>query len=152
MAVTIGAKAPEFTLPDQDKHPVSVSDLAGHKALIVFIPFPFTGICESELCTIRDHLAQLGDLDAKVVVVTTHAVPTNKRWADDNDFAFPVLSDYWPHGEVARAYDAFNEQLGCANRRTIVLDADGVVRDIIETDSLGTPREYDAYVEALQGI
>ncbi len=152
MAVTIGERAPDFTLPAQDKNPVSLSDLAGHSALIVFIPFPFTGICGTEVCELRDHLAQLNDLDAKVVVITTHAVPTNKRWAEDNGLEFPVLADYWPHGAVAQAYGAFNEQLGAANRRTIVLDADGTVRDIIETDSLGTPREYDAYVRALQAI
>jgi len=63
-----------------------------------------------------------------------------------------VLSDFWPHGEVSQAYGAFNEATGSANRWTFVLDAEGVVREIIATDSLGVIREYDAYVEALGKI
>ncbi|HHC07626.1 MAG TPA: peroxiredoxin [Actinobacteria bacterium] len=150
--VAIGEKAPEFTLPTQDREPLSLADLAGRKTVLVFIPFPFTGVCEGELCTLRDHLADLGALDANVVAITCDTVPANKRWSDDNSFSFPVLSDYWPHGEVARAYEAFNEELGCANRRSFVLDEAGVIRAIIESPDLGTPREYDAYVEALRAI
>ncbi len=60
-----------------------------------------------------------------------------------------MLSDFWPHGEVATAFGTFDETLGAATRSTYVLDDEGVVRAIVATDSLGTPREYDAYVEAL---
>ena len=152
MPAEIGAPAPDFTLYDQHRNEVSLESLQGRKTLVVFIPFPFTGLCSAEACEIRDHLAELNDLDAQVVVITTHALPTNKEWADQNGFEFPVLADYWPHGAVARAYGAFNEAVGAANRATYVLDADGIVREIIATDSLGTVREYDAYVTALQAI
>ncbi|MDX1690524.1 MAG: redoxin domain-containing protein [Acidimicrobiia bacterium] len=152
MAAEIGAPAPDFTLPNTDREMVSKSDLAGNKALVVFIPFPFTGICDAEACALRDNLAALKDLDARVVVVTTHAVPTNKEWAEQNGFEFPVLSDYWPHGDVAKAYGTFNEKVGAATRSTYVLDEEGVVRDVVATDSLGTAREYDAYVEALERL
>ncbi len=152
MTVTIGQPAPDFSLPDQDRQAVTLADLAGRKTLLVFIPFPFTGICEGELCTLRDHLADLDGLDANVVAITCDTPFANKRWSDENGFGFPVLSDYWPHGEVARRYGAFNETVGAANRRTVVLDTDGVVRRIIETDSLGTPREYEEYVTALAAL
>jgi len=152
MTVEIGSPAPDFTLPDQEGNPVSLESVRGHKALIVFIPFPFTGICEGELCTIRDHLADLANLDAKTIVITCDTAPSNKRWSEENDFTFPVLSDYWPHGAVAREYDAFNETTGSANRKTIVLDPDATVRAIIETESLRIPREFDAYTEALATI
>jgi peroxiredoxin (alkyl hydroperoxide reductase subunit C) len=152
MPLALGTNAPDFTLYAQNKEPVSLSDLAGHKGLIVFIPFPFTGHCDNEGCAIRDGLGGLESMDAKVVVITDHAVPVNAKWAADNGFEFPVLSDFWPHGEVTRAYDAFNDTLGAANRVTYVVDATGVIRDVIATDSLSIPREYELYGQALTEI
>jgi peroxiredoxin len=146
---SIGDPAPAFTLPDTEKNPVSLTDLAGNLRLVVFIPFPFTGICDGEACALRDNLSELEGLDADVVVITAHAVPTNAKWAGENDFSFPVLSDFWPHGNVARAYGVFNEDLGVAVRTSFVIDGDGVIRDIIASGSLGEARPYQAYVDAL---
>ena len=148
----VGSPAPLFELPDQDKNPVSLESLRGKKTLLVFIPFPFTGICDDEACAIRDGLAGLNEFDANVAVITAHAFNTTKKWADENGFEFPVLSDYWPHGAVAQAYGCFNEDMGCANRYTFVLDADGVVREVINTEALGTAREFASYGEALSKI
>ena len=64
----------------------------------------------------------------------------------------PGLSDYWPHGATAQAYGAFNEERGAANRYTFVLDAGGVVREVINTESLGIAREFEAYAEALAKV
>lgn len=115
----------------------------------MFIPFPFTGHCDNEGCQIRDSLTELNDLDAKVVIITTHALPTNAKWATDNGFEFPVLSDYWPHGKTTQEYDAFNDVTGSANRVTYVLDTDGVIQDVITSDSLRTPREHELYNQSL---
>ena len=152
MTVSIGQPAPEFELYSQDREQVSLESLKGHKSLLVFMPFPFTGVCTSEACMLRDETAALKGLDANVVVITTHAVPTNKQWSDENELTFPVLSDYWPHGKVAHAYGTFNEKIGVAMRFTYVLDQDGIVRDVINTDSLGTAREFELYTEALSAI
>lgn len=152
MPLAIGTAAPDFTLYDQSKEQVSLGDLRGSNALIVFIPFPFTGHCDNEGCQLRDGLASLADLDAKVVVITTHAVPTNAKWAQENSFEFPVLSNFWPHGDVVQAYEAFNEIVGSANRVTYVLDKESIIRDVIATDSLGTPREFELYGEALAAL
>ena len=148
----LGSPAPSFERPDQNKNMVSSESLKGSKSLIVFIPFPFTGICDDEGCTIRDNLARLKDLDANVAVITVHAVPVAAKWATENGFEFPVLADYWPHGATAQAYGAFNDTVGAANRYTFVLDADGVVREVINTEALGIGREFDAYIEALAKI
>ena len=152
MPATIGAPAPAFSLMDQDRNIVHLDDLRGKKALIVFIPWPFTGICDDEACAIRDRLTRLNDLDAHAVVITCHAVPVAKRWADENGFTFPVLSDFWPHGTVAAEFGAFNENVGVANRMSFVLDSDGIVRSIIDSGSLGTAREFAAYTGALAEI
>ena len=96
--------------------------------------------------------ARRQNLDAKVVVITVDTHFTNQKWSEDNGFQFPVLSDYWPHGATAQAYDAFNEKVGAANRVTYVLDEEGMIRQVIDSGSLGTPREFDDYVEALSAI
>lgn len=152
MSVAIGSPAPTFSLMDQDRNTVTLDDLKGNNALIVFLPFPFTGICDAEACALRDHLAMLNAVDAKVVVITCHAVAIAKKWSDENSLTFPVLSDFWPHGTVATDYDAFNTTVGVANRVTVALDADGIVRSIIDSGSLGTGREFDEYVRALDAI
>jgi peroxiredoxin len=152
MPLAVGTAAPDFTLYDQSREQISLEDLRGSNALVVFIPFPFTGHCDNEGCQLRDGLAALTDLDAKVVVITTHAVPTNAKWAQENSFEFPVLSNFWPHGDVVQAYEAFNEIVGSANRVTYVLDKEGIIRDVIATESLGTPREYELYGEALAAL
>lgn len=149
MSVAVGSPAPGFSLVDQAMNTLTLDDLSAKDSLIVFIPTPFTGICDAESCELRDELATLNDLDANVVIITCHAVPVIKKWSDDNGFTFPVLSDFWPHGAVARSYGAFNEDLGVANRVTIVVDAAGMVRSIIDSGSLGTSREFSEYVTAL---
>ena len=152
MPAEIGAPAPAFSLRNPDKEVMSLDDFKGRKTLVVFIPFPFTGNCEAELCTLRDHLADLNELDANVVAISCDTPFANGAWSKQNGFGFPVLSDFWPHGEVCQAYGAFNEPTGSATRTTFVLDAEGIVREIIATESLGITREYDAYVEALSKI
>jgi len=151
-SIAIGQPAPAFELRNQAKELVSLDDLKGRKTLIVFIPFPFTGICDAEGCAIRDGLSALEAMDANVVVITAHSIPTNAKWAAENSFEFPILSDFWPHGEVIQAYGAFNADLGVAMRSSFVIDADGIVREIIATESLGIAREHQAQVEALAAI
>ena len=149
MSITAGDRAPDFELFDQDANEVSRASLEGRKSLVVFIPFPFSGICEAELCSIRDNLARLNSMDANVVAITCDTRFVHKKWATEQGFEFPLLSDFWPHGETARAYGSFNEAKGVANRMTYVLDDTGVVREVIDSGSLGVAREMDAYLEAL---
>ena len=152
MAVSVGDQAPDFELVDQSGDKVALSGFRGKKALVVFIPFPFTGICEGEVCMLRDSMSDFTQLDAGVVVITCDTRPANAKWSADNGFDFPILSDFWPHGETAQAYGCFNDKVGAANRVTYVLDSSGTVRQIISTDQLGTAREHDAYADALAAI
>ena len=152
MPVTIGQPAPSFELRNIDGEMVSLKDLAGRKSLVVFIPFPFTGNCEAELCTIRDRMADLNKMDANVVAITTDTMFSNKVWSEQNGFEFPVLSDFWPHGAVTDAYGTFDPKVGAANRSTYVLDADGIIRAIVATESRSMVRDYDEYLAALDSI
>jgi peroxiredoxin (alkyl hydroperoxide reductase subunit C) len=152
MPATVGQPAPDFTLRDTENNEVSLSSLKGHKTLIAFIPFPHTGICDSEACALRDDYSSLSADGSNVVIISCHARPTLAQWAKQNNIQFPVLADFWPHGAVAQAYGCFNDQLGIAMRASYVLDADGVVRQIIQSGALGEARDHAAYAPALASI
>ncbi|MEX1006002.1 MAG: redoxin domain-containing protein [Acidimicrobiia bacterium] len=152
MPAEIGAPTPDFTLRNYDRTTLSRSDLLGSSALVVFIPFAFTRTCTAELCDLRDNLGTLQQGGSKVVVITCDSMGTNRAWAESEGVTYPVLSDFWPHGEVSTAYGCFNEKLGVPNRTTYVLDADGIVRDIIESESFGTARDVGSYTRALASL
>ena len=150
MPVEPGQEAPDFTLKDQDGNDVTLSSFRGSQnVVLVFYPFTFTGVCEGELCSLRDDLSEFDAVKAQVLAVSCDTRHAQKQWATQKGFTFPVLSDFWPHGAVARAYGVFNEQLGCANRATFVIDTAGKVVDTFASENLGTPRERATYVAAL---
>ena len=141
MPVEIGQEAPDFTLKDQDGNDVTLSSFRGNQnVVIVFYPFTFTGVCEGELCSLRDDLSEFEAVKAQVLAISCDSRHAQKQWATQQGFTFPVLSDFWPHGEVARAYGVFNEQLGCANRATFVIDTDGQGRRHVRVGRTSAPR------------
>ena len=150
MAADVGQQAPDFTLKSTTGDPVTLSALRGEKPVVlVFYPFTFTGVCEGELCSIRDDHTPFDSADAQVLAISCDPAPSQKIWAEQQGWTFPVLSDFWPHGEVARAYGAFNEALGCANRVAVVIGKDGTIVDRFDTPDLKTPRTRERYEEAL---
>jgi mycoredoxin-dependent peroxiredoxin len=129
MAVEVGSPAPDFTLADANKQPVALSAFRGDKnVLLVFYPFAFSGICQGELCQVRDELADYTDKNVQVVGVSVDTPFSLKAWAEQQGYTFPLLSDFWPHGEVATTYGVFNEKAGLANRGTFLIDTEGTVR------------------------
>jgi peroxiredoxin len=149
MVAEVGVRAPDFELRDQNYQTRTLADLSGSKAMVVFIPWAFTRTCQSELCTLRDNLSSLETRGAKVVVITCDSVASNRRWAKDQDFTFPILSDHWPHGTTAQSYGCFNPALGVAMRSTYVLDPEGVITEIIATDQIDQARDFAEYERAL---
>ncbi len=147
--IEIGQPAPDFTLKGTDGEQHSLSARSGTPVLLVFYPFTFTGICEGELCQLRDDHSQFTDAGVEILAISCDPAPAQKLWADQQGFGFPVLSDFWPHGAVAQAYGVFNDAVGCANRASVLVGADGTVVDTFSTDSLGTAREPERYTEAL---
>jgi peroxiredoxin len=119
---------------------------------LVFYPFTFTGVCQGELCEIRDDLRSFEDSAVQVLAVSCDSVHAQRRWAEEEGFGFPVLSDFWPHGEVAKAYGVFNDALGCANRQTFVIDKAGTVVATFASADLRTPRQKAEYRAALDKL
>jgi peroxiredoxin len=148
--IETGQSAPDFELPSQSGEKVKLSDFRGNKPVaLVFYPFTFTAVCEGELCEIRDDFGRFEDAGVAVLAISCDTAPSQKEWAEKQGWNFPVLSDFWPHGEVAKAYGAFNEALGCANRATFLIDTDGKVVDRFESGGLREPRTKERYDEAL---
>jgi peroxiredoxin len=150
MAVETGTEAPDFTLKDQDADAVTLSSFRGDKAVaLVFYPFTFSGICEGELCRLRDDLSRYESAGVQVLAVACDNRHAQRVWAEREGYGFPVLSDFWPHGEVAKAYGVFNDALGCANRATFLIGRDGKVVDAFESGGIGEARSAERYAEAL---
>lgn len=147
--VEIGQPAPDFTLRDTNKVEHTLSEKRGTPVLLVFFPFSFTGVCEGELCRIRDDYGQFEAAGVQVLAISCDPSPSQGKWAGEQGWQFPVLSDFWPHGEVAKAYGVFNEKVGCAMRGTFLIDAEGVVKDAFATEELGQARAPERYDEAL---
>jgi peroxiredoxin len=123
-----GTPAPDFELVDQHRQPHRLSDLRGRSVVLVFYPWAFTSVCTGEMCAIRDRLPQLQNESVHVLAVSCDARASLRAFAAAEGLDYPLLSDHWPHGEVARRYGVFDETAGAALRGTFVIDAEGVVR------------------------
>jgi mycoredoxin-dependent peroxiredoxin len=153
MPVEVGQQAPDFELTDQNRNKVKLSDYRGKSSVVlVFYPFTFTGVCQGELCTLRDDIGSFERAGVQVLAVSCDSPFAQAKWSEEQHFNFPVLSDFWPHGEVSRSYGVFNEALGCANRQTFVIDKDGAVVSTFASADLGTPRATEEYEKALAGL
>lgn len=150
MAVSVGSEAPDFDLPASSGGTVHLADYRGERGVVVvFYPFTFTGVCHGELCELRDDISSFEAAGVQVLAVSCDSVHSQRKWAEEEGFGFPVLSDFWPHGATAQAYGVFNDALGCANRQTFVIDRQGIVVATFASADLRTPRQKAEYDEAL---
>jgi peroxiredoxin len=152
MAVEVGVEAPDFTLKDQNNQKVTLSSFRGDKhVLLVFYPFAFSGTCQGELCQLRDELADYTSADVQVVGVSVDTPYSLKAWAKEQGYQFPLLSDFWPHGEVAKTYGVFMEEAGLAVRGTFLVDKAGVLR-FVEVNGPGEARDQAGWKKAVAAL
>ena len=129
MAVEAGQQAPDFELKDQHGEPVRLSSFRGDKnVVLVFYPLAFSGVCCGELCALRDDFPEVTREDVELLTVSVDSTFVLRTWGDRDNFTFRLLSDFWPHGEVARLYGVFDEDKGVATRGTFVIDMTGPLR------------------------
>src|SRR6185503_14131002 len=154
MAVMEGGQAPDFTLMNQEREPVTLSNLKGRPVVLAFFPAAFSSVCTKELCTFRDSMAKLGQADAQVYGISVDTFFTLKAFQDHEKLTFPLLSDF--NKQVIRDYGVFNEDMiglkGIAKRAVFVIDKDGVVRhrEVLE-DARNEP-DYDKVFGALASL
>jgi mycoredoxin-dependent peroxiredoxin len=129
MAVEVGEQAPDFALTDQHGTPVRLSSFRGAKnVVLVFYPLAFSSVCTGELCALRDEFPEVTRDDAELLTVSVDSTHTHRAWSDAEHFNFELLSDFWPHGAVAKLYGVFDPDRGIAIRGTFIIDKEGVVR------------------------
>ena len=154
MSADVGSTAPDFTLTNQDRQPVSLSGQRGKPVVLAFFPAAFSSVCTKELCTFRDSLAKLGQAKAQVYGISVDTFFTLKAFQDHEKLTFPLLSDF--NKQVIRDYGVFNEDMiglkGIAKRAVFVIDKDGIVRhrEVLE-DARNEP-DYTKLNEALSKI
>jgi peroxiredoxin len=152
MAIGVGLAAPDFSLRNQHGASVSLADFAGLKeVLLVFYPFAFSGVCTGELTEIRDRIDQIVDERTEVLAISCDHRYSLRAYADRDGYDFSLLSDFWPHGEVSRAYGVFDERLGCSGRATVIVDRAGTVRWTVHNE-IGEARDIDAYRAVLHDL
>ena len=125
--IGVGHPAPDFTARNQHGESVALAALRGAPAVLIFYPWAFSGICRSELAAVRDSYERFAAAGARVLAVSCDSMFTLRAYADAEGIGFDLLSDHWPHGAIADAYEVFNADAGCALRGTFVLDAEGMV-------------------------
>ncbi|MGW0838973.1 peroxiredoxin [Streptomyces sp. NPDC002787] len=152
MAIQVGDKAPDFELKDNHGATVRLSDFRGEKNVVVlFYPFAFTGVCTGELCELRDNLPKFVNDDVQLLAVSNDSIHTLRVFAEQEGLEYPLLSDFWPHGEVSRAYGVFDADKGCAVRGTFIVDKEGVVRWSV-VNALPDARDLNEYLAALDTL
>ena len=151
MAAETGSIAPDFTLPNQDREPVTLSKQRGRPVVLAFFPAAFSSVCQKELCTFRDALSKLNKVNAQVYGISVDTFFALKAFADQQHLTFPLLSDF--NKQVIRDYGVFNEDMiglkGIAKRAVFVLDKNGVVRHREVLDDARNEPDYEKVYKAV---
>jgi mycoredoxin-dependent peroxiredoxin len=149
MTVEIGKEAPDFELPDSENGKTKLSDYRGKKnVLLVFYPLAFSPICTSEFCALRDINADIQSGDTEVLGVSVDSRWTLKAWKEAERFPNKFVADFWPHGEVGRAYGVFDEKRGTTVRGTFLIDKRGILR-WMEVSPTIEPRDQAGWRKAI---
>lgn len=147
-----GDLAPDFTLRDQFGQHVTLSEFRGKKAVAIFFyPFAFSGVCTGELSGIRDRLAEFLTFDTEILAISCDPIYSIRAFSDADGLNFPLLSDFWPHAEVTRAYDVFDDERGCPRRSSFLVDREGTVRWTVHNER-SEARDLDEHLAQLQKL
>jgi peroxiredoxin len=150
--IAAGEPAPEFTLRNQDGEKVSLSDYRGRKLLLVFYPQDFSPVCSDQLSVYQEVKPQIAEKGVEMVGISIDHPWAHRAFQEKLGIDTTLLSDFEPKGEVARAYGAYMEQFGHANRSLVLIDEEGAVEWVHESP---TPLEIpgaNVIFDALQAV
>lgn len=155
MSVQIGQAAPLFSLHDTDKNVVNLADLKGKNVLLLFFPMAFTGVCTTELCSIRDNIAVYNNANAQVLGISVDSPFTLAKFKAEQNLNFPLLSDF--NKEVSTAYGAIYDAFigwmkGVSKRSAFVIDANGVIQYAEVLESAGDLPNFEAINATLNSL
>jgi len=155
MAITVGQKAPDFTLLDNEKNKVTLSEQKGKNVLLLFYPLAFTSTCTKELCSMRDNIAVYNNLNAQVYGISVDSLFVQDKFRKEQQLNFPLLSDF--NKTASRAYGSiyehwFNDMEGVSKRSAFVIDKEGVVRYAEVLENASEIPNFNAIQECLKEI
>ena len=155
MSVQVGEKAPNFTLRAYDKSEVSLEDFRGQNVVLLFFPLAFTGVCTTELCTMRDDIGSYQNLNAQILAISVDSFAVLDKFRESQNLNFPLLSDF--NKNVSQAYGALYDQFvlgmqGVSKRSAFVIDKEGVVRYAEVLESAGDLPNFEAVKECLANL
>ena len=147
MAIQQGQMAPDFSLFNTEKNKVSLADYKGKNLVILFFPLAFTGVCTTELCSMRDDIASYSDLDADILAISVDSLFVLDQFKKVENYNFTLLSDF--NKEVSRAYGALYEDFvldmkGVSKRSAFVIDKEGMVQYAEVLESAGDLPNFEA--------
>jgi len=151
--LSVGDKAPEFTLRATDKSEISLNDFKGQHIVLLFFPLAFTGVCTKELCAIRDDLSAFADLNAQVLAISVDSLFTLEQFKATQQYNFPLLSDF--NKEVSRAYGSLYEDFvldmkGVSKRSAFVINPEGMIKYAEILEDAGQIPNFDKVKSALE--
>ena len=147
MALEIGQDAPDFTLVDESNEPVTLSELRGTPVVLVFYAFDFSGICAAEMCDIRDNYQGWSGTGAQVYGISRDSRFAHAAFKQAEHLQHSLLADV--KGEVARAYDTWNEGVGAAERLTVVVDKGGKIA-YLQKNPIPEARDHSPVLDAIK--
>jgi peroxiredoxin len=152
MSIQVGDKAPNFKLFGSDLKEVSLSDFAGKKVVVHFFPLAFTGVCTTQLCTMRDSFGYYEGLNAAVLGISIDSPFVLAKFKEEQAYQFPLLSDF--NKEVSQAYGAFYDEFvfnlkGVAKRAAFVIDESGKIIYVEVLESAGDLPDFNAIKEVV---
>ena len=147
MQLSKGQPAPSFSLFNSEKAKVSIHDFAGKNLVILFFPQAFTGVCTTELCSVRDSIGLYTSLNAEVVGISVDSIFTLAKFKEEQGYNFPLLSDF--NKDVSQAYGAFYDEFvfemkGVSRRAAFVVDQFGTIQYAEVLESAGDVPNFDA--------
>ena len=147
MAVEVGQQAPDFTLYDTDRNQRSLSEFKGKNLVLAFFPGAFSGVCTTEMCTLRDSIDRFNAMNAQVIGISVDSPTAQKAWGDQNNVNYPFLSDF--NRQVVNQYDVALPNMGglegyvAAKRAVFVIDKEGIVGYKWVGPNPGVQPDYD---------
>ena len=147
----VGTKAPDFTLKDQAGNTVTLSSFEGKRnVILVFYPLSFTSVCSVQMPGYSEDKPRFEDHDTVVLGISVDSGPVHKAFADQVGVDYPLLADFYPHGEVSSAYGVFRKE-GFSERATFVIDKKGIIR-WAEVHEIGKVPDRTKAIEVLKAL
>ncbi|HAI56978.1 MAG TPA: peroxiredoxin [Saprospirales bacterium] len=152
MPIKVGEKAPLFTLRNSATEEVSLSDYKEKNVVVLFFPLAFTGVCTTELCEIRDSIAEYNNMNAEVMAISVDSPFTLAKFKEEQGYNFPLLSDF--NKEVSRAYGSLYEDFvldmkGVSKRSAFVVDKEGTIKYVEVLENAADIPNFEAVKDVL---